>query len=151
MPTVTVQAPYDMKEETVFKVDNGGTLVDVRVPLGGVKQGQQFTAVIVEDNPNTTSTTTVPMGNASAVKQSTGPKRTSGTAKCSLACGIIGLIVFGIILGPIAIFTAISAKKEIQSNPDQVDGKCLANAGMTLGIIDIVVAIIFIVIIASSS
>ncbi len=56
----------------------------------------------------------------------------SGLATASLVCGILGLLCFGVILGPIAIILGIVAVS--QGGPQT--GK--AWAGITLGIIDLV-------------
>jgi len=78
-------------------------------------------------------------------------KTTSGAANCSLICGIIGLIFFGIILGPVAICTSVQAKNEIKQNPEKVGGECQANAGMVLGVIDTVLCVIYIIVIAGNT
>jgi hypothetical protein len=64
----------------------------------------------------------------------------------SLICGIVGLIFFGIILGPIAICTALQAKNEIRENPEEVGGECQATSGMVLGVLDIIAFVVAIII-----
>lgn len=49
-----------------------------------------------------------------------------------MVCGIVGLLLFGIILGPIAIALGAWAK----SDPSQ-GGSGMATAGIVLGIIDV--------------
>ena len=63
-------------------------------------------------------------------------EETNGLATASMVCGIIGLLVFGIILGPLAIiFGAIGMSKEVKRNQ--------AITGLVLGVIDIVGWFIF--------
>ena len=63
-------------------------------------------------------------------------EETNGLATASMVCGIIGLLVFGIILGPLAIiFGAIGMSKEPKRNQ--------AITGLVLGVIDIVGWFIF--------
>lgn len=59
----------------------------------------------------------------------------SGKATASLICGIIGLLCFGPVLGIISICLSISAKNEGNTSG-------VATAGLVLGIIDIIGAII---------
>ena len=66
-----------------------------------------------------------------AVQETTQKQPGSGAATGSLVCGIIGLIVFGLILGIVAIVMSMNAKKQGYKG-----GK--ATAGLVLGIIDIV-------------
>lgn len=77
--------------------------------------------------------TAVPMG--TAPQQQSG--QTNGLATASLVCGVVGLIVFGIILGPIAICLGVSAKTKIHENPG-MQGEGSANAGIVMGIIDVI-------------
>jgi len=49
-------------------------------------------------------------------------------------CAIIGIVFFGIILGPIAIFLATGAKRRIRENPE-LGGDGIATAGLVIGII----------------
>jgi hypothetical protein len=67
-------------------------------------------------------------------------------AVASLVCGIIGLIICGLILGAVALSMALKAKKAIKENPDMYKGGGMATAGLVLGIIDIVGWAIYIVI-----
>jgi len=71
--------------------------------------------------------------------------RTSGKATAAMVCGIVGLLLFGIILGPIAICLGVSAKSEINQKPRELQGSCQANAGITCGIVAIVLWIILII------
>jgi hypothetical protein len=59
-------------------------------------------------------------------------------ATASMICGIVSLVCFGIILGPIAIFLGLSAKKQIKENPYGLTGDCQATAGIVTGsIVDV--------------
>jgi hypothetical protein len=71
-----------------------------------------------------------------------GPKVNAPGAVASLVCGLIGLVFCGIILGPIAISRANTAKQSIASDPT-LGGEGLATAGMILGIIDLVLFVIY--------
>jgi hypothetical protein len=65
------------------------------------------------------------------------PIKNSGKAVASMVCGIVGLMVFGIILGVVAIVLSTRAKKEIQQSAGQLKGQGMATAGLILGIVDI--------------
>lgn len=66
-----------------------------------------------------------------------GPKTNAPGAVQSLVFGIIGLLICGVIFGPLAISRANAAKREIAFNPTYGGGG-LATAGLVLGIIDLV-------------
>jgi hypothetical protein len=55
------------------------------------------------------------------------------------------LVCFGIILGPIAIFLGLSAKKQIKENPQGLTGDCQATAGIVCGSIAIALWLLFII------
>jgi len=61
--------------------------------------------------------------------------RSLGKATASMVCGIIGLLCFSIILGPVALGLGISAKSEIDRNPGMYTNRGQAQAGFVLGII----------------
>ena len=71
--------------------------------------------------------------------------RTSGKATASIVCGIVGILIFGIILGPIAICLGISAKNEIKESSGTITGIGQANAGITCGAIAILIWVIVVV------
>jgi len=73
------------------------------------------------------------------------PQRVSGNATAAMVCGILGIIFFGIILGPLAIALGCSAKAEINENPREVTGDCQANTGIVCGIIALVAWVIIVV------
>ena len=60
-------------------------------------------------------------------------------ATISLLFGIVGLLLFGIILGPTAIVLSLGAKGRIRENPE-LGGGGRATAGLVLGIVDTVLA-----------
>ena len=66
-----------------------------------------------------------------------GPKVNAKDAVQALTFGIIGLFICGVIFGPIAIPKANSAKQQIRNDPT-LTGEGMANAGLVMGIIDLV-------------
>jgi len=86
----------------------------------------------------------VPVGSATEPTPETSCK-----AIASLVLSIIGLFLLGIVLGPIAICLAVSAKNDIKERPQQVQGTGMANAGLIIGIIGTVLSIVLIIIIFS--
>ena len=70
----------------------------------------------------------------------------NGLAIASLVCGIIGLLIFGVILGPLAaIFGGIALSRANRG----ASGKGMAIAGLVLGLIATILAIILIALITS--
>ena len=63
-----------------------------------------------------------------------GPTTTAPGAVSSLVCGIIGVLICQIVLGPIAIAQAVGAKKRIKADP-RYTGEGMATAGFVLGIV----------------
>jgi hypothetical protein len=61
----------------------------------------------------------------------------SGEAKESLTYALVGLLCFGIILGPMAISKGIEARKQMALNP-QLTGWGKANAGIAIGSLSLV-------------
>ena len=66
-------------------------------------------------------------------------------ATASLVCGIIGILIFGIILGPLAIIFGANAINQINEKPDELEGRGMAKAGIICGIVAIVVSVIVII------
>ena len=66
-----------------------------------------------------------------------GAKTNAPGAVKSLVVGIIGLVVCGIVLGPIAISSANKAKEAMANDPS-LGGEGLATAGKILGVLDII-------------
>ncbi|HET6429401.1 MAG TPA: DUF4190 domain-containing protein, partial [Phycisphaerae bacterium] len=60
----------------------------------------------------------------------------------SMVLGIIGVPCCGIILGPIAIVLATSARKHIRNNPGRYGGAGMATAGLVLGIIGTIIGVL---------
>lgn len=67
---------------------------------------------------------------------------TAPGATASVVCGVIGLFLFGIILGCVAIAKANSAKKLLAEHPDRYSGGGKATTGLVLGVVDIVGAVV---------
>ena len=79
-------------------------------------------------------------------------KKNSGKAIASLVCAIVGLFAFvlGVVLGPVAIGLAVSAKNDIKRKPNELKGECMATSGLIIGIIGFVLSIIVIAMWASA-
>lgn len=71
----------------------------------------------------------------------------NGKATASLIVGLVGLLVFGIILGVVALVLASQAKSEIAAAPGKYNNAGSATAGQVLGIVDLVAGVIFFAII----
>jgi len=63
------------------------------------------------------------------------PMRTAPGAVASLVCGILGLLCFGFLFGPIAIILATQARGAVRRGRGIYSGDGLAIAGLVLGII----------------
>ncbi len=73
-----------------------------------------------------------------------------GLAIASLILGIIGIFVFGFILGPLAIIFGIVAVSKAKKQPKVYAGRGLAIAGIVLGAIALVLSIVWFVVIGAS-
>lgn len=72
--------------------------------------------------------------------------RTHGLAIASLCCGIIGLFILNIVLGPLAIvFGAVALRQAAVKN-----GAGMAKAGVILGIVDVVLWLVLLAVAASN-
>lgn len=71
-----------------------------------------------------------------------GPKTNAPGAVASLVCGIIGMFICGIVLGPIAIVQSNKAKAAMKDDPT-LGGAGMATAGMVLGIVSLVTFAVF--------
>jgi hypothetical protein len=80
-----------------------------------------------------------------------GPPQTHSKATASLVCGIVGLFLCGVVLGPLAIYFGNQAKKEISASGGRYSGDGLATAGIVLGIIAVVVFVISMIYIISTN
>lgn len=76
-------------------------------------------------------------------------QETSGKATASLVLGILALLLFvvwgALVFGPLAIVFGVMARNEIKANPAK-GGYGMATAGMTLGIVGIVLWAVFLTI-----
>jgi len=66
------------------------------------------------------------------------------TARTSMILGIIGLLLFGVVLGPLAIIFASMAMSSMNRTVD-TQGKGMATTGLVLGIVDTIFGILFMV------
>lgn len=73
----------------------------------------------------------------------------SPSAKASLVCGVIGLLLswsyVGLAVGPLAVILSLAAKKELAKRPG-LKGEKSARAGLILGIITIILSIVFMIV-----
>jgi hypothetical protein len=76
----------------------------------------------------------------------TGPLRYDRQAIASLVCGIIGLLLFGVILGTVALVLGSKARTRISAQPGRLKGSGMALAGMILGAIDLVAFVLLVVV-----
>jgi hypothetical protein len=67
------------------------------------------------------------------------PTGNNGKAVAGLVCGIVGLVVFGFILGVIAIVLGMLARGEIDRTGQ--GGRSMATWAIVLGVIDIIAGI----------
>ncbi|MFJ6727494.1 MULTISPECIES: DUF4190 domain-containing protein [unclassified Streptomyces] len=72
--------------------------------------------------------------------------RTNGLAIASLCCGIIGLFLLNIVLGPLAIVFGVVARRQAGVK----SGAGMAKAGIVLGVVDVVLWVLLMVIAASN-
>ena len=66
------------------------------------------------------------------------PAMMASKATGALVCGIVGLLLCGVVLGPVAIYLGTQAKKEIRSSDGRLKGEGLATAGIVMGIIALI-------------
>jgi hypothetical protein len=87
---------------------------------------------------------------ASKVKKSDAADQTQmdGLAIAGFVTGLVGLFVFGIILGAIAVVFSAIALKRIKREPEKRSGRGLAIAGLVLGIVGVVGALVVLAFIA---
>ena len=67
--------------------------------------------------------------------------KTNPLAIAGFVCSLVGLLIFGLYLGIIAITCSVLAKKHIKLFENET-GEGLATAGLVIGIIDVVGAVI---------
>ena len=75
-----------------------------------------------------------------------GPPKSSSHATVALVIGIVSIFIFGIVLGPIAIFMGLRARKEIDASNGHLTGRGQATAAIVLGSAAVIVwAVVLIV------
>ena len=126
----TIDAKTGDKTIEITQYPPQATATSARVPGG------------VVDVPSQPFATAIPSGQAPAPAYN---RENNGKAVAAMVCGIVGIFIFGIILGPIAICLGTAAKQEIKANPDKMKGNCQANAGISCGIVAIVIWVIFLI------
>ncbi|MEU5636027.1 DUF4190 domain-containing protein [Streptomyces rishiriensis] len=72
--------------------------------------------------------------------------RTNGLAIASLCCGIVGLFLLNIVLGPLAIVFGAVARRQASVR----DGAGMAKAGIVLGVVDVVLWLLLLAVAASN-
>ncbi|MEU9200899.1 DUF4190 domain-containing protein [Streptomyces sp. NPDC048332] len=70
---------------------------------------------------------------------------TNGFAVASLICGIIGLLFFGVVLGPVAIVLGAVGLRQLSAK----GGTGMAKAGLVLGVIDLLIVVVLVIAAAS--
>lgn len=65
-------------------------------------------------------------------------QKNNGKAVAGFVCSLVGLLLFGVILGTIAVILGAMGKSEIQKSGGAQKGSGLATAAIVIGIIDIV-------------
>ncbi|MGC5034281.1 MULTISPECIES: DUF4190 domain-containing protein [unclassified Streptomyces] len=71
--------------------------------------------------------------------------RTNGMAIASLCCGIVGLFILNIILGPLAIVFGVVARRQGGGN-----GAGMAKAGIILGVVAVVLWLVMLAVASSN-
>jgi hypothetical protein len=79
------------------------------------------------------------------------PPATPGSATAALILGICGLLVCGVILGPLAIVYGNKARREIDSSGGRLGGRGMATAGLVLGWVALGLWAIWIIIFIASA
>ena len=92
----------------------------------------------------TSSTTTIPSGHPNFASNTI--IQTSRMAIAAMVCGIISLLFFGIVLGPIAILLGYMAQKQIDDKPEEFQGKCQAKTGIICGSLATLIWIIVVIV-----
>lgn len=69
-------------------------------------------------------------------------QKTNGLAVAALVCGIVGFVIFGIILGALALIFGLVALNQINKSGGAQKGRGMAIAGVVLGPLDLIAAII---------
>lgn len=69
---------------------------------------------------------------------------TAGKAIAALVCGILSLVILGVILGAVAVVLGVLARKEIAVKPG-LGGSGMALAGIIVGAVGFVLSIVILV------
>ncbi|MFF9864512.1 DUF4190 domain-containing protein [Streptomyces sp. NPDC013953] len=72
--------------------------------------------------------------------------RTNGLAIAGLVCGVVGVLVFNVILGPLAIVFGALGRKQAPVK----GGAGMAKAAIVLGVVDLVIFAILMMVAASN-
>jgi len=65
-------------------------------------------------------------------------------ATASLVIGVLGFVLFGLVLGAIAIVLSSMAKREMRQEPSRYNNKGAATVGLVLGIVDLIAGAFFV-------
>jgi hypothetical protein len=68
----------------------------------------------------------------------------------SLVCAVVGLFICGILLEPIAIVLGFVARNRIRESNGALKGEGLALAGIIVGIVGLVLAVVFFFVLLSN-
>ena len=119
-----------------IRITTKGFFSDSFDPLGHAKKKARLVVQSLKRLASESTTTNVPETQPTSAPAFTGPTHrrqgSSGLATASLICGLLGLLLCGVLLGPIAIILGIVSVS--QGGPHT--GK--AWAGIILGIVDLV-------------
>lgn len=76
--------------------------------------------------------------------ESFGPPRTDARAVASLVCGILGLLIFPLIFGAVALVLGRRSRREIMSQPIVMKGMGMATTGIILGSVSMALFVVLI-------
>jgi len=71
-------------------------------------------------------------------------RKRSGLAVASLVCSLVGVLLFGVVLGLLGIIFGGVAISKVKQNPQAYAGKGMAVAGLIIGIVDMVLGVFWI-------
>jgi hypothetical protein len=69
-------------------------------------------------------------------------RSTNGLAIAALVCGIVGILILNVILGPLAFIFGLVSRNQIKRAGGRQKGEGMAIAGIVLGPIDLVLGIL---------
>lgn len=100
-------------------------------------------AAVEENSPKSTNEqqTNIPNNNTAQNDNAMETTKTNAAAVGGFVCSLVGILIFGIIMGILAICLSVTAKRHMQVFPNE-KGKGLATAALVIGIIDIVFSFI---------